>query len=491
MGYQYVKESTARQPSKGPTLAALTFAYEAYFDIFKEGGGRYWVEINRIHDALGPIVRINPWEVHIRDPEWSEAYKMKAKASKPAWFYRSQGPPGTVLQAGPHELHRMRREALLPVFATPIVMSREKVYEELVHKLISRFRGFKGTDAVVTLGDAFRCLAIDVTCTTSLGRDFGFVDVGDFENEMFMVGRPFGRMNMITRQVGHWLFEVLRAPARWAKGVESASPGTIRILHFRNMIMQAITDDYFAATATAGEKKAGIRDDKMTGEESPAAFTNAVQHVLNSNLPPDEKTMRRVIDEVWLIINAGIETEGVFMTFATFMLLKYPEKLARLRGELAECEKRLGRLPSFQELRELPYLTGVILEAFRLNHPVSSRLPRYDPNNDMRYGDTVIPRGVHVSISLYDIYLNPDIFPNPQAFEPERWLDQDDRRRLRKYVNNFGRGPRSCIGVDVANMEIYLTLGRLFAPSAGFDMELHDTLYERDVAFYYDFRGVP
>jgi hypothetical protein len=37
----------------GPILAALTFAYEAYFDIFKEGGGRYWVEINRMHDALG------------------------------------------------------------------------------------------------------------------------------------------------------------------------------------------------------------------------------------------------------------------------------------------------------------------------------------------------------------------------------------------------------------------------------------------------------
>jgi cytochrome P450 len=251
------------------------------------------------------------------------------------------------------------------------------------------------------------------------------------------------------------------------------------------MIMQAITDDYLAATAAVGEKA----DGNIAKEESSVVFKTAVQHILNSNLPADEKAMRRVVDEVWLIINAGIETEGVFMTFATFELLSHPERLARLREELGECERKLGRLPSFQELRELPYLTGVILESFRLNHPVSSRLPRYDPNNDMKYGDTVIPKGVHVSISLYDIYLNPDIFPNPHAFEPERWLNQEDRRRLRKYVNNFGRGPRSCIGVDVANMEIYLTLGRLFAPSAGFDMELHDTDYEHDVAFYYDYFG--
>jgi hypothetical protein len=44
----------------------------------------------------------------------------------------------------------MRREALLPVFATPMVMSREKVYEELVHKLINRFKAVRGTGAIVT-----------------------------------------------------------------------------------------------------------------------------------------------------------------------------------------------------------------------------------------------------------------------------------------------------------------------------------------------------
>ncbi|KAJ0330265.1 hypothetical protein COL5a_003325 [Colletotrichum fioriniae] len=480
--YRLFFSPLARFP--GPTLAALTFGYEFYYDFFKDGGGRYWAEINRMHDVSGPIVRINPWEVHIRDPEFTEAFKISRKTSRPWWYYRSNGPPNSVLQAGPHELHRMRREAILPVFATPLVMSREHLYEALVQRLLSRFRATKGTGAVLTLGHAFRCLAIDVTCTTNLGYDFGFVDVEDFENDMFKIARTLGRMNMISRHIGHWFFAVMRAPARWAKRAEPVSPGMIRVLRFRNIIDQAVTDQYRAATTndTTIREKTGGRGD---GD----GFKSTVQHILESNLPAHEKELTRVVNEVWLCINAGIDTEGQAIAFATFMLLSHPKELAQLREELAECGKRLGRLPTYQELKELDYLHAVVQESFRLNHPIAGRLPRTDPENEIQYGDVVIPRGVTVSVSTYDIYLDANIFPDPHRFDPGRWLDPGERKRLRKYVNNYGRGTRSCVGMDVANMGIYLTLGRIFAPSAGFELALHDTLYERDVAFDADFFG--
>ncbi|KAK1513005.1 cytochrome P450 [Colletotrichum tamarilloi] len=482
--YRLFFSPLARFP--GPKLAALTFGYEFYYDFFKDGGGRYWAEINRMHDVSGPIVRINPWEVHIRDPEFAEAFKISRKTSRPWWYYRSNGPPNSVLQAGPHELHRMRREAILPVFATPLVMSREHLYEALVQRLLARFRAAKGTGAVLTLGHAFRCLAIDLTCTTNLGYDFGFVDVEDFENDMFKIARTLGRMNMISRHIGHWFFAVMRAPARWAKRAEPVSPGMIRVLRFRNMIDQAVTDQYRAATTNKPTVREKTVSSVGSGNDS---FKSTVQHILASNLPAREKELTRVVNEVWLCINAGIDTEGQAIAFATFMLLSHPNELARLRKELAECEKRLGRLPTYQELKELNYLHAVVQESFRLNHPIAGRLPRTDPDNEIQYGDVVIPRGVTVSVSTYDIYLDANIFPDPHRFEPGRWFDPSERKRLRKYVNNYGRGTRSCVGMDVANMGIYLTLGRIFAPSAGFELALHDTLYERDVAFDADFFG--
>ncbi|KXH57894.1 hypothetical protein CSAL01_09100 [Colletotrichum salicis] len=384
----------------------------------------------------------------------------------------------------PHELHRMRREAILPVFATPLIMSREHLYEALVQRLLARFRAAKGTGAVLTLGHAFRCLAIDLTCTTNLGYDFGFVDVEDFEKDMFNIARTLGRMNMISRHIGHWFFAVMRAPARWAKRAEPVSPGMIRVLHFRNLIDQAVTEQHRAATTniTSTSEKTG-------GNGGDDGFKSTVQHILKSNLPAHEKELTRVVNEVWLCINVGIDTEGQAIAFATFMLLSHPEELAQLREELAECEKRLGRLPTYQELKELNYLNAVVQESFRLNHPIAGRLPRTDPDLEIQYRNVVIPRGVTVSVSTYDIYLYPTIFPDPHRFQPKRWLELSERKRLRKYINNYGRGTRSCVGMDVANMGIYLNLGRIFAPSAGFGLSLHDTLYERDVAFDADFFG--
>ncbi|KAL6704220.1 hypothetical protein ACN47E_008477 [Coniothyrium glycines] len=427
----------------GPKLAALTFAYEFYFDFFKDDGGRYWSEINRMHDRWGPIVRINPWELHIRDSEFSESYKLFRKGTRPWWYYRSNGPPHSVLQAGPHELHRMRREAILPVFAPSLINSRENLYEALVQRLLTRFRAAKGIGSVITLGHAMRCLAIDVTCTTNLGYDFGFVDTPDFERDMFNFARTLGRMNMISRHIGHWFFGVMRAPARWAKRAEPASPAMVRVLHFRNLIDRSVADQYLATMATSSTtEKTTIADEKTR-------FRSTVECILDSNLPVHEKQLQRVVNEVWLCINAGIDTTGQAMTFAAYMVLSHPEVLKRLREEIGQCE-------SYRK----PFDSITLLLVVCLGQILTMRS-----------------------------FTKTSIFPDPHSFLPERWLEEGERKRLRKYINNYGRGARNCVGMEVANMAIFLTLGRLFSPSLDFELSLHNTNFERDVAFYADFFG--
>lgn len=55
----------------GPTLAAASYLYEFYYDVFSDGGGQYTNEVERMHDRFGPVVRVTPDEVHVRDGEWS------------------------------------------------------------------------------------------------------------------------------------------------------------------------------------------------------------------------------------------------------------------------------------------------------------------------------------------------------------------------------------------------------------------------------------
>lgn len=76
------------------------------------------------------------------------------------------------------------------------------------------------------------------------------------------------------------------------------------------------------------------------------------------------------------------------------------------------------------------------------------------------------------------MHLNPRLFPDPLAFQPERWL-QADSRELEQYLVPFSKGPRACLGQNLAWCEMYLIFGHMFRKV---DMVLHDTTIA-DMAF--------
>ncbi|KAL8927557.1 MAG: hypothetical protein Q9208_002362 [Pyrenodesmia sp. 3 TL-2023] len=79
---------------------------------------------------------------------------------------------------------------------------------------------------------------------------------------------------------------------------------------------------------------------------------------------------------------------------------------------------------------------------------------------------------------------SPDHFPNPEHFEPERWLGPN-AAPLRKYIVAFSKGSRQCLGMNLAYCELYLTLAAVFAPGR-FKFELYETDIT-DVEVYHDF----
>ena len=86
------------------------------------------------------------------------------------------------------------------------------------------------------------------------------------------------------------------------------------------------------------------------------AEADLARQILNSNLPPEEKTIYRVTQEASAITLAGTETTGNIITVLAYHLLTQPKKLARLREELKGAYEVHGRPPTYQELKELPYL---------------------------------------------------------------------------------------------------------------------------------------
>ncbi len=128
---------------------------------------------------------------------------------------------------------------------------------------------------------------------------------------------------------------------------------------------------------------------------------------------------------------------------------------------------------------------------------VSHRLQRSFPDRAITYGKYVIPPNTPVSMTSVLIHENPEIYPEPRKFNPERWLlrspDNDKlssdaqlhmNTHLLKYLVTFSRGTRACVGMNLAYAELYLTLANVFRK---FELELYETTRERDIDVVHDF----
>ena len=151
------------------------------------------------------------------------------------------------------------------------------------------------------------------------------------------------------------------------------------------------------------------------------------------------------------------------LSLATFYVLNQPSTLNKLRKELLGAISSPSQLPSLAALEQLPYLSATIAETLRHSYGPVSRLPRIHVNEAVKLSsmrkssssmnkeevDYVVPPGYPISMTSVHVHMNPDLFPNPQAFSPERWLDTNGQRRkdLDKYILTFSKGSRQCLGI--------------------------------------------
>lgn len=162
-------------------------------------------------------------------------------------------------------------------------------------------------------------------------------------------------------------------------------------------------------------------------------------------------------DEAMTLILAGHETTALTLSFALDLLARHPDASARLAKEIAEV---LGDgAATAADLPKLEYADAVVREALRL-YPPAWAIGR-EATADLVIGGYPIPKGTQIWAAQWVVHRDARWFPNPRAFEPERWL-ADGRSLAKKLPRQayfpFGGGPRICIGNAFAMMEAVLLL---------------------------------
>jgi cytochrome P450 len=112
----------------------------------------------------------------------------------------------------------------------------------------------------------------------------------------------------------------------------------------------------------------------------------------------------------------------------------------------------------------------------------STRLIRLAPDEMLHFRDWEIPPGVPTSMSPHFVMQSADYFPEPTRFLPERWLPNSPIPGNEKFLTPFSKGSRQCIGLNLANAELYKVTATIFRR---FEFELYETT-TRDVTITWD-----
>ncbi len=173
-------------------------------------------------------------------------------------------------------------------------------------------------------------------------------------------------------------------------------------------------------------------------------------------------TGKQLRDEVLTVMGAGYETTARALCWTFYLLDRHPEAARKLRDELGDVLG--GRAPAVEDLPRLPYTRMVLQESMRLFPPVWGLSRRLKETDEV--GGARIPRGNRVIISAYVTHRHPDLWPDPETFDPERFgeanlMDRPPRHMPRYAYFPFSGGPRQCVGVNFAAMEATLVLATI------------------------------
>ncbi|KIV84591.1 hypothetical protein PV11_00363 [Exophiala sideris] len=177
-----------------------------------------------------------------------------------------------------------------------------------------------------------------------------------------------------------------------------------------------------------------------------------------------------ILSELADNLAAGYETTGITMTYISWHLAREPELQEKIREELRTLRPALfypqrmvdGEscehiLPDAKALDTLPLVDAVIKETLRLHGAVPGGQPRVVPKSGCQIGlYKNIPRGTRVASSAYVLHRNPAIFPQPEHWDPCRWLDDDveGAKARDQWFWAFSSGPRTCVGKNFAFHEL-------------------------------------
>ena len=209
---------------------------------------------------------------------------------------------------------------------------------------------------------------------------------------------------------------------------------------------------------------------QLAPQDTPSVYKYLHQNIISSTTnskPPTPQSSQIshliVASELLDQLAAGHETSAVTLTYAIYSLSQHPHLQAALRKELlalsppiiypASLQESLPTLASSRSIDALPLLHAILMETLRLYTAIPGPQPRQTPATPVSIaGSPPLPGGVRVAAQAYSLHRNAEVFPDPEAWRPERWTESNkaQKEEMGRWFWAFGSGGRMCVGSNFA-----------------------------------------
>ncbi|XP_018320090.1 probable cytochrome P450 6a14 [Agrilus planipennis] len=188
-------------------------------------------------------------------------------------------------------------------------------------------------------------------------------------------------------------------------------------------------------------------DEKLQAEIKPAPGTSL--------------TMNEAAAQAFIFFLAGFETTATTMSFALFEMAQNRDIQYQAREEVKKVMNDFGNVLTYDALMEMHYLDKIVAETLRKHPPAPVYLRKCTKDYQVPETDVIIEEGLSVLIPALALQRDPDYFPDPDVFDPNRFDDERKSSIKDSTYIPFGDGPRICIGLRFAMIQVKVGLSMI------------------------------
>ncbi|EMC93694.1 hypothetical protein BAUCODRAFT_76509 [Baudoinia panamericana UAMH 10762] len=445
----------------GPTWAA----YTGLWRLHNVSKGQAHLTSIALHRKYGKLVRIAPNVVSVGDAnEVARIYTVKGDFTKSA-FYPIQcitwhkKPQMNLFSTRDETQHREQKKKIANAYTLESLLKMEPAIDECSKLLLDKMHEYADRKEAFDLGTWLQYYTFDVIGEVTFEKKLGFLELGGDVDGMIAAIEGLLLYASHCGQVPEWHPRLLGNPL-----LPVLLPQMEQWNEVLNFTLKAInTRTVIAKNGELALEEGRVGNDMLSKWAAVKSFD------------PDKMSTIDVVVALSTNVFAGSDTTAIALRAILYFLMKNPDKMQKLQAEIDAADKAglLSNPISDKEARNLPYLLAVEKEAMRLHSSVGLLLERHVPKGGTSICDHFIPEGTIVGINPWVLHYNADVFPDPDAFHPERWLDAEPSKLavMEKHFFNFGSGSRQCIGRNISLVEMRKLIPQLLRE---FDVSLQN-----------------